>query len=75
MRDLFPAQADLAHALARITDRQHRNLVSFAPRALRAAAPVPNGAIQQRPAKDLHGGWQLRNQSVTLSDGLLSIHC
>jgi hypothetical protein len=74
MRDLLPAQTDLVHATAWITDGKNGNRVSPAAFALLATGPVTDGAIQKRPAQDIAGFGKPRNKPVAFANELFQIH-
>src|SRR5580658_3584337 len=70
----FATHAELTRAAARISHRQHENLVAFAARAFRTVFGVLDCALQQRATQQLAGDRQFADQLLARSEGLLANH-
>src|SRR3984957_17922903 len=66
--------AELTRAPARISHRQHENLVAFAPRAFRTVFGVSDCALQQRATQQLAADRQFADQLLARAEGLLTNH-
>ena len=66
--------AQLLRASTRIRNRQNKNLVSFAARALRTTALMSNNALQQRAAQQLTRDRQPVHKLIARREGSITNH-
>jgi hypothetical protein len=74
LRDLFLAEADLSRALARVSDSEDGNGVTFTTVALRAAGAVADDALEQGAAKNVGGVGESRGKAVNFAAELRPFH-